>query len=78
MNGETSQYYPVLYRNTTPVAQPKSPEEGYHLTNDLVDDAVGWLNQVNATNPKKPWFVYFSTGAIHAPHHTPKPYIDKV
>ncbi|MFZ2087279.1 MAG: arylsulfatase [Desulfobaccales bacterium] len=77
MNGETHQYYPVLYRNTTPVAQPKSPEEGYHLTNDLVDEAIGWLNQVNATNPKKPWFVYFSTGAIHAPHHTPKPYIEK-
>jgi arylsulfatase A-like enzyme len=77
MNGETHQFYPVLYRNTTPVAQPKSPEEGYHVTNDLVDEAIGWLNQVNATNPKKPWFIYFSTGAIHAPHHTPKPYIEK-
>jgi arylsulfatase A-like enzyme len=77
MNGETHQFYPVLYRNTTPVAQPKSPEEGYHVTNDLVDEAIGWLNQVNATNPKKPWFVYFSTGALHAPHHTPKPYIEK-
>jgi arylsulfatase A-like enzyme len=77
MNGETHQFYPVLYRNTTPVAQPKSPEEGYHITNDLVDEAIGWLNQVNATNPKKPWFVYFSTGALHAPHHTPKPYIEK-
>jgi len=77
MNGETHQYYPVLYRNTTPVAQPKSPEEGYHVTNDLVDETIGWLNQVNATNPEKPWFVYFSTGAVHAPHHTPKPYIEK-
>jgi len=77
MNGETHQYYPVLYRNTTPVAQPKSPEEGYHITNDLVDETIGWLNQVNATNPEKPWFAYFSTGALHAPHHTPKPYIEK-
>ena len=77
MNGETHQYYPVLYRNTTPVAQPKSPEEGYHVTNDLVDEAIGWLNQVRATNPEKPWFAYFSTGAVHAPHHTPKPYIGK-
>ncbi len=42
MNGETHQYYPVLYRNTTPVVQPKSPEEGYHVTNDLVDEAIGW------------------------------------
>lgn len=77
MNGETHQFYPVLYRNTTPVAQPKSPEEGYHVTNDLVEEAIGWLNQVNATDPEKPWFVYFSTGAVHAPHHTPKPYIEK-
>ena len=37
MNGETHQYYPVLYRNTTPIAQPRLPEEGYHLTEDLVD-----------------------------------------
>ncbi|MCU0790109.1 MAG: sulfatase-like hydrolase/transferase, partial [Nitratireductor sp.] len=77
MNGETHQFYPVLYRNTTPVAQPKSPEEGYHVTNDLVDEAVSWMNQVNAANPEKPWFLYFSTGAIHAPHHTPKPYAEK-
>ena len=77
MNGETHQYYPVLYRNTTPVAQPKTPEEGYHLTEDLVDNAIGWMNQVNATNPKKPWFMYFSTGAIHGPHHTPKAYREK-
>jgi len=77
MNGETHQNYPVLYRNTTPVAQPKSPEEGYHVTEDLVDDAIAWLNQVHATNPNKPWFMYFSTGAIHGPHHTPKAYREK-
>ena len=77
MNGETHQYYPVLYRNTDPVAPPKSPEQGYHLTEDLVDDATGWLNRVKATNPHKPWFMYFSTGAIHGPHHTPKAYREK-
>ncbi len=77
MNGETHQYYPVLYRNTTPVTQPKTPEEGYHVTEDLVDDAIGWINQVNATNPTKPWFIYFSTGATHGPHHTPKAYREK-
>jgi arylsulfatase A-like enzyme len=77
MNGETHQYYPGLYRGTTPVAQPRTPEEGYHLTEDLVDDAIGWLNRVNATNPTKPWMVYFSTGAIHAPHHAPEAYREK-
>jgi hypothetical protein len=77
MNGETHQYYAVLYRNTTPVAQPKTPEGGYHLTEDLVHDAIVWLNQVHATNPNQPWFMYFSTGAIHGPHHTPKAYREK-
>jgi arylsulfatase len=77
MNGETHQYYPVLYRNTDPVPPPKSPEQGYHLTEDLVDDASGWLNRVKATNPQKPWFMYFSTGAIHGPHHTPKAHREK-
>ncbi len=77
MNGETHQYYPVLYRNTTPVAQPRLPAEGYHLTEDLVDQTLAWLDQVKATNPQKPWFVYFSTGAIHAPHHTPQAHRDK-
>ena len=77
MNGETHQYYPVLYRGTTPVAQPRTPEQGYYLTEDLVDDAIGWLNRINATNPTKPWFVYFSTGGIHAPHHVPEAYREK-
>ena len=77
MNGETHQYYPVLYRNITPVAQPKSPADGYHLTADLADEAIGWLNRVNGTNPTKPWLLYFATGAVHAPHHAPQPYIEK-
>lgn len=77
MNGENHQFYPTLYRNTSPVPQPYSPEQGYHLTNDLADEAISWLNQVNATAPKKPWLLYFSTGAVHAPHHTPKAYIEK-
>lgn len=77
MNGETHQYYPVLYRNITPVAQPKSPEDGYHVTADLADEAIGWLDRINGTNPEKPWLLYFSTGAVHAPHHAPTPYIEK-
>ena len=77
MNGETHQYYPVLYRNTSPISAPRTPEQGYHLTEDIADQAIGWMNSVNATDPHKPWFAYFSTGGIHAPHHTPKPYRDK-
>ncbi|MCP8941006.1 sulfatase-like hydrolase/transferase [Alsobacter sp. SYSU M60028] len=77
MNGESNQYYPSLYRGTTPVAAPKTPEQGYHLTEDIVDEAIGWLDRVNATNPSKPWFLYFAPGAIHAPHHAPQAYRDK-
>ena len=69
--GEAHQFYPTLYRNTNPVAPPKTPEEGYHLTEDMTDEAIAWVNNVRAANPEKPWFVYFSTGAIHAPHHVP-------
>jgi arylsulfatase len=75
--GETHQYYPTLYRNTTPVDPPKTPEEGYHFTTDMTDEAIAWTRNVRAGNPDKPWFVYYSTGAIHAPHHAPKEWRDK-
>jgi arylsulfatase len=75
--GETNQYYPTLYRNTKPVAQPKSPEQGYHFTADMTDEAIAWTNNVRAANPDKPWFNYFSTSGIHAPHHPPQEYRDK-
>jgi arylsulfatase A-like enzyme len=77
MQGETPQYTPVLFRNTSPISAPRTPEEGYHLTADMADEAVGWMNGVNATNPDKPWFLYFSTAGVHAPHHAPKEYRDK-
>ena len=67
--GETHQYYPTLYRNTVPVPQPKSPEQGYHFTEDITDEAIAWTRNVRAADRDKPWFCYFSTGAVHAPHH---------
>jgi len=69
--GEAHQYYPTLYRNTVHVDPPATPEEGYHFTTDMTDEAIAWTRNVRAANPDKPWFVYFSTGAIHAPHHVP-------
>jgi arylsulfatase len=75
--GETHQYYPVLYRDTTPVNAPKTPEQGYHFTTDMTDETIGWIRNVRAGNPDKPWFAYYSTGAIHAPHHAPKEWRDK-
>ena len=75
--GETHQYYPTLYRNTTPVPQPKSPEQGYHFTADMTDEAIAWTRNVRAADRDKPWFVYFSTSGVHAPHHAPKEWRDK-
>ena len=75
--GETHQYYPVIYRNTTPVPQPKLPEQGYHFTDDMTDEAIAWTRNVRAADRDKPWFVYFSTSGVHAPHHAPKAWRDK-
>jgi arylsulfatase A-like enzyme len=71
IGGETNQYYPSLFQGTTPVEVERTPEEGYHLTEDLADHAVGWLRQQHALAPDKPFFCYFAPGAAHAPHHVP-------
>ncbi|MGE0605901.1 MAG: arylsulfatase [Pirellulales bacterium] len=75
--GETNQYYPTIYRNTTWVPQPKTPEQGYHFTADMTDEAIAWTCNVRAANPDKPWFNYFSTSGVHAPHHAPKEWREK-
>ncbi len=75
--GETNQYYPQLYLNTRPVEPAKTPEQGYTLNEDLADRAIAWLNEQQSIAPDKPWFLYYATGAMHAPHQAPKRYIDR-
>ncbi len=75
--GEASQYEPNLVRNTTYVAPPRTPEEGYHLSEDLADDAIGWLRRHSAFQPDKPFYMYWASGAIHGPHHIMKEWADK-
>ncbi|MGB6741933.1 MAG: arylsulfatase [Candidatus Cybelea sp.] len=77
VGGEANQYYPGLYEGTKAVDPPKSPEEGYTLTEDLADSAITWIRQQKAMMPDKPFFVYFAPGATHAPHHVPKEWSDK-
>lgn len=77
MGGETSQYEPQLFKNTLPVEPELKPEDGYHLTEDLSKDATKWIQQQKSLNPNKPYFAYFSTGAIHAPLHVQKEWINK-
>lgn len=75
--GEASQYEPNLVRNTTTVLPPKTPEEGYHLSEDLADDAIGWLRRHQAFEPDKPFFMYWATGCLHGPHHVMKEWADR-
>jgi arylsulfatase A-like enzyme len=75
--GEASQYEPNLVRNTTVVPPPKTPEEGYHLSEDLADDAMRWLRQHKALQPDKPFYMYWASGCLHGPHHVMKEWADK-
>jgi arylsulfatase len=75
--GETNQWYPDLVEDNRSVDQPYSPEEGYHLSKDLADQALKMIKDQKAGNPSKPWYMWFCPGANHAPHHAPQEYIDK-
>jgi arylsulfatase A-like enzyme len=75
--GEASQYEPNLVRNTTSVLPPRTPEQGYHLSEDIADDAIGWLHRHQAMEPDKPFFMYWATGCLHGPHHIMKEWADK-
>jgi arylsulfatase len=75
--GEASQYEPNLVRNTTVVLPPRTPEEGYHLSADLADDAMAWLRRHKAFEPDKPFFMYWASGCLHGPHHIMKEWADK-
>ena len=77
VGGEANQYYPGLYEGTTPVEPPRTPEDGYTLTEDLADRAITWVRQQKALMPDKPFFVYFAPGATHAPHHVPQEWSDR-
>jgi arylsulfatase A-like enzyme len=77
IGGENNQYYPALYEGLTPVEPSKTPEEGYHLTEDLADHAVDWIRTQRALTPEKPFFMYFAPGATHAPHHVPEGWAEK-
>jgi arylsulfatase A-like enzyme len=77
IGGETNQYAPAIYRDTVPIEQPRTAEEGYHFTEDMTDQAIDWIKQQKALMPDKPFFVYFAPGATHAPHHVPTEWSDK-
>lgn len=77
LGGDTHQYYPELVYDNHTMEPPKTPEEGYHLTEDLVDHAIGFIADAKQVAPNKPFFMYFCTGAMHAPHHVSKEWADR-
>ncbi|MFV2068967.1 MAG: sulfatase-like hydrolase/transferase [Pirellulales bacterium] len=75
MGGETDQWYPLVYDGVTKVNPPKTKD--YHFTVDMTDQAINWVKAQQSMTPDKPFFVYYATGAVHAPHHVPKAWADK-
>ncbi|MBL7847760.1 MAG: arylsulfatase, partial [Cyclobacteriaceae bacterium] len=75
IGGETNQWAPAIYDGTTRVEHDNSPN--YHFTEDMTNQAMNWMQAQQSLTPDKPFYVYFATGATHAPHHAPKEYIDK-
>ncbi len=75
LGGETDQFEPTLYLGTSPVMRPAG--EDYHLTEDLADQAISWMRRQQAVTPDRPFFLYFATGATHAPLQVPRSWIDR-
>ena len=75
IGGETDQWFPLIYDGVTRVTPPHT--KGYHFTTDMTNQAIGWVKAQQSMTPDKPFFMYFATGAVHAPHHVPKEWIDK-
>jgi arylsulfatase A-like enzyme len=77
LGAETNQWYPDLTYDNHAIEQPYQPEEGYHLSKDLVDKAIEFIRDAKVVAPEKPWFMYFCPGCAHAPHHVFKEWADK-
>ena len=77
MQGETDQFYPELTYDNHPIDPPYGPEEGYHVTEDLVNKSIQFIRDQKSIRPDQPFFLYLATGATHAPHQAPKEYIEK-
>jgi arylsulfatase A-like enzyme len=77
LGGETNQWYPDLVYDNHLEEQPAQPEDGYHLSADLVDKSIRFIRDAKAVAPDKPWYMYFCPGCGHAPHHVFKEWADK-
>lgn len=72
LGGETDQFVPNLIDGTTYVDPPATEEEGYHFSEDIVDQAAAWIRGLRTHDSDRPWFCYLPFGATHAPFHVPR------
>lgn len=77
LHGDANQWTPTLYRDNSPVRPPGTPEQGYHLSEDLADEAIRQVKDLKHAAPDKPFFLYFTPGTAHAPHQVPQPWIQR-
>jgi arylsulfatase A-like enzyme len=76
MGGESDQWTPYLFRNTTQIF-PWIGKPGYNLTTDMADEAIDHMKKLDAAAPDKPFFVYYVPGGTHAPHQPKPEWIEK-
>jgi len=77
MSGEANQFSPNLVENTTFIDPPAGEEQGYHLSEDIVDRAIEWIREVRAFGGTQPWFAFLAFGATHAPFQVPEAWRDR-
>ncbi|MCU1498602.1 MAG: arylsulfatase family protein [Acidimicrobiales bacterium] len=77
LDGETDQFHPSLTYDNHAIDPPRPVEDGYHLTEDLVDRAIGFVHDTKSIRPDRPFFMYLALGAMHAPHQAPASYLEK-
>ncbi len=75
IGGETNQWSPAIFDGVTRMEPPQTPD--YHFTTDMTNNAINWVSAQKSLTPDKPFYMYFATGATHAPHHVPKEWIEK-
>jgi arylsulfatase len=77
LQGETDQFHPELTSDNGHVDPPYGPEDGYHVSADIVDKAMGWIGDLHSIRPDRPFFLYLAFGATHAPHQAPRDYLGR-
>jgi arylsulfatase A-like enzyme len=77
LDGETDQFHPELVCDNHPIEPPAGPDEGYHVSEDLVDQALKMIADSKGVRPDRPFFTYLAFGATHAPHQAPPEYMAK-